>query len=127
MRFIEIEQTGSPIRRDHSQRETLVGLGLNHIGRVSWVPDTPAFRGMIDKVSHLVKITHDPAAPKPPRVGPVYDEAADAALMRKLAFDGKNIVLEPYSEAELRRGKTPDFKLYKDGELCGYCELKSPS
>jgi hypothetical protein len=92
---------------------------------VNWVPDTPASRGMIEKVSHLVKITHDPAAP-PPRVAPVYDEAADAALTRKLTFDGNKIVLEPYSEAELKKGKTPDFKLYKDGQLCGYCELKSP-
>ena len=63
MRFIEIEQTGSPIRRHHSQRETLVGLGLNRIGRVNWVPDTPTARGMIDKVSHLVRINNDPAAP----------------------------------------------------------------
>jgi ribosomal protein L30 len=126
MRFIEVQQIRSPIRRHGSQRATLIGLGLNKIGRVKWVPDTPATRGMIEKVSHLVKITHDPAAPKLPRVAPVYDEAADAALMRTLAFDGKNIVLESYSEAELRKGKTPDFKLYKDGKLCGYCELKSP-
>jgi ribosomal protein L30/L7E len=39
MRFIEVEQIGSPIRRHHSQRECLVGLGLNRIGRVKWVPD----------------------------------------------------------------------------------------
>ena len=32
--MIKVEQTGSPIRRDHSQRETLIGLGLNRIGRV---------------------------------------------------------------------------------------------
>src|SRR5258708_40268955 len=100
MRFIEVEQTGSPIRRDHSQRETLVGLGLNHMRRVSSVPATPASRGMIDKVSHLVKIMHDPAAPKPPRVGPIYDEAADATLMRHPAFDGADIGLEPYTEAK---------------------------
>jgi hypothetical protein len=81
---------------------------------------------MIAKVSHLVEITHDPAAPKPVRIAPVYDEAEDAALMRKLAFDGKNIVIEPYSNTELRNGKTPDFKPFKDGKLCGYCELKSP-
>jgi large subunit ribosomal protein L30 len=126
MRFIEVKQIRSPIRRHHSQRATLIGLGLNKIGRVRWVPDTRASRGMIDKVSHLIKIKHDPAAPKSPRAAPLPDEGADAALMRELAFDGKNIVLEPYSEAELRKGKTPDFKLYKDGQLCGYCELKSP-
>jgi hypothetical protein len=71
---------------------------------------------MIEKVSHLVKITHDPAAPKLPRVAPVYDEAADAALMRTLAFDGKNIVLESYSEAELAKigasaGSLPQFSM----------------
>ena len=53
---IKIEQTGSPIRRIHQQRETLVGLGLNRIGRVAEVPDTPSTRGMIAKVAHLVKV-----------------------------------------------------------------------
>jgi large subunit ribosomal protein L30 len=126
MRFIEIQQIRSPIRRRHSQRATLIGLGLNRIGRLRWVPDTPATRGMIGKISHLVQINHDPAAPEVPRGPPVYNEAADAALMRKLAFDASNIVPKPYSDAELRKGKTPDFKLLKDGKLCGFCELKSP-
>ena len=49
---IKIEQTGSPIRRHHTQRETLIGLGLNRIGRVAQVPDTPQTRGMIAKVRH---------------------------------------------------------------------------
>jgi large subunit ribosomal protein L30 len=53
---IRIEQTGSPIRRHHDQRETLVGLGLNRIGRVAELPDTPATRGMIAKVAHLVRV-----------------------------------------------------------------------
>ena len=53
---IRIEQTGSPIRRHHSQRETLIGLGLNRIGRVVDLPDTPATRGMITKVKHLVRV-----------------------------------------------------------------------
>jgi large subunit ribosomal protein L30 len=53
---IKVEQIGSPIRRHHSQRETLVGLGLNRIGRVSELQDTPSIRGMIDKVAHLVKV-----------------------------------------------------------------------
>jgi large subunit ribosomal protein L30 len=126
MRFIEIEQRRSATRRHRKQRATLIGLGLNKIGRVRWVPDMPATRGMIDKVSHLVRINHDPAAPKPEPKPRVYDETADAALMRKLAFDAKNIMLEPYSEAELKKGKTPDFKLYKAGKLCGFCEMKSP-
>jgi len=39
-KVIKIKQTGSPIRRHHSQRETLIGLGLNRIGRVAELPDT---------------------------------------------------------------------------------------
>jgi len=53
---IKVKQTGSPIRRDHTQRETLVGLGLNKIGRVSELPDTAQTRGMIAKVQHLVSV-----------------------------------------------------------------------
>jgi large subunit ribosomal protein L30 len=53
---IKVEQTGSPIRRHHSQRSTLVGLKLNRIGRTAELPDTPEVRGMIAKVSHLVKV-----------------------------------------------------------------------
>ena len=53
---IKVEQTGSAIRRHHSQRETLVGLRLNKIGRVAELQDTPEVRGMIAKVQHLVRI-----------------------------------------------------------------------
>ena len=53
---IKIEQTGSPIRRHHTQRETLIGLGLNRIGRVAEVPDTPQTRGMIAAVRHLLRV-----------------------------------------------------------------------
>ncbi len=53
---IKVEQTGSAIRRHHSQRSTLIGLKLNRIGRVAELPDTPAVRGMIEKVHHLVRI-----------------------------------------------------------------------
>ena len=35
---IKVEQTGSPLRRHHTQRETLIGLGLNKIGRVRNCP-----------------------------------------------------------------------------------------
>jgi large subunit ribosomal protein L30 len=55
-KMIKVEQTASPSRRHHSQRETLVGLRLNKIGRVSELPDTPATRGMIAKVQHLVRV-----------------------------------------------------------------------
>ena len=101
----------------------MVGLKLNKIGRVSWVPDTPATRGMIGKVRHLVRITHDPAAPRAFAGAAAPDEAADIQLLRNLVFDANGIVLEPYDSATLNRGKTPDFKLMKDGELIGYCEL----
>ena len=53
---IKIKQIGSPIRRQHTQRETLIGLGLNRIGRVAEVPDTPQMRGMIAKVKHLLQV-----------------------------------------------------------------------
>jgi large subunit ribosomal protein L30 len=52
----KVEQIGSPIRRQHSQRETLIGLGLNKIGRIKELPDNPATRGMIGKVKHLVRV-----------------------------------------------------------------------
>ena len=53
---ITVEQTGSPIGRPEVQRATLVGLGLNRRGRVRTLEDTPAVRGMIDKVAHLVRV-----------------------------------------------------------------------
>jgi large subunit ribosomal protein L30 len=56
---IKVEQIGSPIRRHSSQRETLIGLRLNKIGRVSELQDSPAVRGMIDKVRHLVRVVDE--------------------------------------------------------------------
>ena len=53
---VKVEQVGSASRRHHSQRETLVGLRLNKIGRVSELEDTPSVRGMIAKVQHLVRV-----------------------------------------------------------------------
>ena len=53
---IKIKQIGSAIRRHHTQRETLIGLKLNRIGRVAEVPDTPQTRGMIAKVKHLLEV-----------------------------------------------------------------------
>ena len=55
-KMIKVEQTGSPIRRHHSQRATLVGLNLNKIGRVTELQDTPEVRGMIAKVAHLIEV-----------------------------------------------------------------------
>ena len=56
---IKVEQTGSAIRRHHSQRSTLIGLNLNKIGRVTELQDTPAVRGMIAKVQHLVRVVDE--------------------------------------------------------------------
>jgi large subunit ribosomal protein L30 len=53
---IKVEQYGSAARRHHDQRETLIGLGLNKIGRVKDVPDTAQTRGMIHKIRHLVRV-----------------------------------------------------------------------
>ena len=53
---VTIEQIGSPIRRPADQRATLVGLGLNKMHRRRTLEDTPSVRGMIRKVSHLVKV-----------------------------------------------------------------------
>ena len=53
---ITIKQTGSPIRRKSDQRATLMGLGLNRMGRESTLEDTPSVRGMIAKVAHRTEI-----------------------------------------------------------------------
>jgi large subunit ribosomal protein L30 len=51
-----VTQVGSPIGRRNDQRATLVGLGLNKIGRTRELEDTPAVRGMIAKVAHLLRV-----------------------------------------------------------------------
>ena len=56
MAKITVRQTGSPIRRQKDQRATLVGLGLNKLGRTATLEDTPAIRGMIAKVAHMVEV-----------------------------------------------------------------------
>jgi len=53
---VTVIQTGSPIGREASQRQTLVGLGLNKIGRKRELEDTPSVRVMINKVKHLVRV-----------------------------------------------------------------------
>lgn len=53
---VTVTQTGSPIGRTKDQRQTLVGLGLNKLHRTRTLEDTPAVRGMISKVSHLVRV-----------------------------------------------------------------------
>jgi large subunit ribosomal protein L30 len=56
MAKIKIIQTGSPIRRDKTQRATLVGLGLNKMRKSIEVEDTPEVRGQVRKVAHLVSV-----------------------------------------------------------------------
>ena len=56
---VTVEQIGSPIRRPGEQRQTLIGLGLNKMHRRRTLEDTPAVRGMIRKVSHLVRVVDE--------------------------------------------------------------------
>lgn len=53
---VTVTQTGSPAGRLPIQRKTLIGLGLNKMGRTSTLEDTAAVRGMINAVQHLVKV-----------------------------------------------------------------------
>ncbi|MFQ5784077.1 MAG: 50S ribosomal protein L30 [Alphaproteobacteria bacterium] len=53
---LRVIQIGSPIGRRKDQRQTLVGLGLNKMHRSRELEDTPAVRGMIRKVAHLVRV-----------------------------------------------------------------------
>jgi large subunit ribosomal protein L30 len=60
---VTVEQIGSPLRRPGVQRETLIGLGLNKMNRRRTLPDTPQVRGMIAKVSHLVRVVDEAERP----------------------------------------------------------------
>ena len=53
---VKVKRIGSPIRREHTQRETLLGLGLKRAHQVVELEDTPSVRGMIRKVGHLVQV-----------------------------------------------------------------------
>lgn len=57
---LRVQQIRSAIRRPGNQEATLIGLGLNKIGRIVEVPDTPSTRGMITKVRHLVRVLDEP-------------------------------------------------------------------
>lgn len=54
-----VTQVGSPIGRRNDQRETLKGLGLNKLHRTRELEDTPAVRGMIAKVAHLLRVENE--------------------------------------------------------------------
>ena len=56
---ITVEQTGSPSRRPEVQRQTLIGLGLNKMHKRRTLEDTPAVRGMVRAVQHLVRIVDE--------------------------------------------------------------------
>jgi large subunit ribosomal protein L30 len=56
MAKITVKQIASPIRRKNDQRATLVGLGLNRVGRERTLDDNPSVRGMVAKVAHLVEV-----------------------------------------------------------------------
>jgi large subunit ribosomal protein L30 len=53
---VTIQQIASPQRRPAAQRATLIGLGLNKMNKTATLQDTPAVRGMIAKVAHLVRV-----------------------------------------------------------------------
>ncbi|MBH1989589.1 MAG: 50S ribosomal protein L30 [Alphaproteobacteria bacterium] len=53
---LKVTQVRSPIRRPADQQATLVGLGLNKMHRSRELEDTPAVRGMIRKVHHLIRV-----------------------------------------------------------------------
>lgn len=53
---VKVTQIGSPIGRTKDQRGTLIGLGLNKMHKTRELEDTPAVRGMINKVKHLVRV-----------------------------------------------------------------------
>lgn len=56
---IVVKQIGSPIRRPAVQRQTLIGLGLNKMHKTRELEDTPAIRGMVAKIPHLVEIIEE--------------------------------------------------------------------
>lgn len=53
---VKVTQIRSANRRTDDQAATLRGLGLRKIRSTSELVDTPAVRGMIDKVAHLIKV-----------------------------------------------------------------------
>jgi large subunit ribosomal protein L30 len=53
---VKVTQIGSPIGRQGYQRATLKGLGLDKLNRSRVLEDTPAVRGMIERVKHLLRV-----------------------------------------------------------------------
>jgi large subunit ribosomal protein L30 len=53
---IKIKYVSSAIGREQSQKDTIRSLGFTKLNQVREIVDNPAVRGMINKISHLVKI-----------------------------------------------------------------------
>ncbi|HMS06799.1 MAG TPA: 50S ribosomal protein L30 [Burkholderiaceae bacterium] len=53
---VKVQLVRSPIGCKESHRATVRGLGLRKLGSVRELQDTPAVRGMIDKIDYLVKV-----------------------------------------------------------------------
>ena len=85
---IKIKQIGSPIRRSPDQRATLIGLGLNKMHRRRTLEDTPAVRGMIARVQHLVRVVGVAAAREYRREWLRDDLVAGAVLTALLVPQG---------------------------------------
>jgi large subunit ribosomal protein L30 len=60
-KMLKVQQVKSPARRAEIQAETLRGLGLGKLHRTRELEDTPAVRGMINKIPHLVRVLDDRA------------------------------------------------------------------
>ena len=58
-KMLTVEQVASAQRRPKVQQQTLIGLGLNKIGRRRRLEDTPAVRGMINSIAHLVRVVDE--------------------------------------------------------------------
>jgi large subunit ribosomal protein L30 len=56
---ITVEQFASANRRPEVQTQTLIGLGLNKLNRRRVLEDTPAVRGMINAIPHLVRVVDE--------------------------------------------------------------------
>jgi large subunit ribosomal protein L30 len=65
MKYFEVRLKMSGISRQTTQKKTLLGLGLKRFGKTVYLKDTPAIRGMLYKVVHLVDVTPKDGTPPP--------------------------------------------------------------
>jgi large subunit ribosomal protein L30 len=76
-RYFEVQLRRSGTGRQESQKRTLAGLGLTRFGKTVYLKDTPAVRGMLFKVVHLVDVT--------PKEGDMPPSARDRRRAQRLA------------------------------------------